>query len=110
MTFPRRLPRFLESDSELEEAAVMFGIGLPAESTHSQTPGQGRSLARGSPTRGTPGRRSPGRGIPANTPKNRPVGTVNPQVIPGTSTGGSTPARRPGQAGFVNRGRGSSAG
>ena len=109
-TFPQRSLRFLESDSELEEAAVMFGIGSPAESTHSQTPRWGRSPARGSPTRGTPGRKSSGRGIPADTPKNRPVGTVNPQVKPGTSTGGSTPVRRPGQAGFVNRGRGGSAG
>ena len=104
-TFPRRSPRFLESDSELEEAAVMFGIGSPAESTRSQTPRQGRSPARGSPARGTPGR-----GIPARAPKNRPVGTVNPQVLPGTSTGGGTPARRSGQAGFVNRGRGGGAG
>ena len=109
-TFPRRSPRFLESDSELEEAAVMFGIGSPAESTRSQTPRRGRSPARGSPAWGTPGRKSPGRGIPADTPKNRPVGTVNPQVKSGTSTGGSTPVRRSGQAGFVNRGRSGSAG
>ena len=88
----------------------MFGIGLPAESTHSQMPRRGRSPARGSPAQSTPGRKSPGRGIPADTPKNRPVGMVNPQVIPGTSMGGSTSGRRPGQAGFVNRGRGSSAG
>ena len=100
----------LESDSELEEAAVMFGIGSPAESTHSQMPRWGRSPARSSPTRGTSGRKSPGRGIPAEIPKNRPVGTVNPQVKTGTSMGGSTPARRPGQARFVNRGRGSGAG
>ena len=104
-TFPRRSLRFLESDSELEEAAVMFGIGLPTESTRSQTPRQGRSPARGSPTRGTPGR-----GIPASAPKNRPVGTVNPQVLPGTSTGSGTPGKRSGQAGFVNRGRGRGAG
>ena len=101
--FPRRSSRFLESDSELEGAAVMFGIGSPAESTRSQMPRQGRSPARGSPARGTPGRKSPGRGIQADTPKNRPVGMVNPQVKPGTSTGGSTPVRRPGQAGFVKR-------
>ena len=37
-TFPRRSPRFLENNSELEEAAVMFGIGSPTESTRSQTP------------------------------------------------------------------------
>ena len=110
VTFPRRSPRFLESDSELEEAAVMFGIGSPADSTHSQMPRRGWSLARGSPARGTPGRKSPRRGIPADTPKNRPVGKMNPQVIPGTSMGDSTPARKPGQAGFVNRGRSSGAG
>ena len=109
-TFPQRSPRFLESDSELEEAAVMFGIGLPTESTHSQTPRRGRSPARGSPVQGTPGRKSPGRSISANTPKNRPVGMVNPQIIPGTSMGGVTPARKPGQAGFVNRRRGGGAG
>ena len=88
----------------------MFGIGSPAESTRSQMPRRGRSPARGSPAQGTPGRKSPGRGIPADPPKNRPVGTVNPQVKPGTSMGGGTPARRPGQAGFVNRGRGGGAG
>ena len=109
-TFRQRSPRFLDSDSELEEAAVMFGIGSPAEPTRSQMPRWGRSPARGSPAQGTPGRKSPGRGIPADTPKNRPVGTMNPQVIPGTLMGGSTPVRKPGQAGFVNRGRGSGAG
>ena len=90
-TFPRRSPRFLESDSELEEAAVMFGIGSPAKSTRSQMPRRGRSPARGSPAQGTTGRKSPGRGISANAPKNRPAGTVNPQVLPGTSMGGGTP-------------------
>ena len=35
---------------------------------------------------------------------------MNPQVIPGTLTGGGTPVRKPGQAGFVNTGRGGSAG
>ena len=38
------------------------------------------------------------------TPKSRPVGRVNPKVKPGTSTEGVTPASRPGQAGFINRG------
>ena len=124
--FPRRSPRLLESDSELEQAAAMFGVGSLTKSTRSQTPsrgmsparsfpaqgmlGRGSSPAQGSPARGTSGRKSPGRGIPAGTPKNRPVGTVNPQVKPGTSTGGSTPARKSGQARFVNRGRGGGAG
>ena len=75
--FPRRSPRFLESDSELKQAAVMFGVGSPAESTHSQMPRRGMSPARSSPARGTSGRKSPGRCIPAGTPKNRPAGTVN---------------------------------
>ena len=87
----------------------MFGIGSPAKSTRSQTPRWGRSPTRSSPAQSTLGRKSPGRGIPAETPKNRPVGTVNPQVKPGTLTGGSIPARRPGQARFVNRGRGGGA-
>ena len=46
-------------------------------------------------------RKSPGRGTPANQ-NPRPVGMVTPQVKPSTS--GITPGR-PGQAGFVNRGR-----
>ena len=83
----------------------MFGIGSPTESTHSQTPRQGRSPARGSPARGTTGS-----GISADASKNRPVGTVNPQVIPGTSKGGGTPVRKPGQARFVNRGGSGGAG
>ena len=106
----------------------MFGVGSPpACSTRSQmpsrgtsparssprrgTPGKGMSPARGSPARGAPGhgcsparhspRKSPGRGTPANqNPK--PVGMVIPQVKPSTS---GTPPGRPGQAGFVNRGR-----
>ena len=46
-TFPRPSARLLDSDSELEQAAKMFGVGSPARSTHSQTPGN-------SPARGTP--------------------------------------------------------
>ena len=109
-TFPRRSGRFLDSDSELEQAAAMFGVGSPpARSTRSQTPsrgtsparssprrgtpGRGTSPARGSPARGTPGRgrsparrsprKSPGRGAPTRDPK--PVGKVTPQVKPSTS-------------------------
>ena len=46
-TFPRQSARFLDSDSELEQAVKMFGIGSPARSTRSQTPGN--SSARGTP-------------------------------------------------------------
>ena len=125
-TFPRRSGRLLESDSKLEQAVAMFGVGSPpARSTRSQMPGRGTSPARSSPRRGTLGRgnspargspargtlgrgrsparhsprRSPGRGTPAN-PKPKPIGMVNPQ--PSTS---GIPSGRPGQAGFVNRGR-----
>ena len=139
-TFPRRTGRLLESDSELEQAVAMFGVGSPpARSTRSQMPIRGISPARGSPRRGTPGcghsparsslapargsprggtpgrgrspvrgtpGRSPGRGAPVD-PKLKPVGMVNPQVKPSTS--GITPGR-PGQAGYVNRGRGGGSG
>ena len=137
-TFPWRTGRLLESDSELEQAVAMFGVGSPpARSTCSQTPirgtspargsprrgtsGRGQSPARNSPARGTPGRghsparsspvrgtagRLPGRGTSAD-PKPKPVGMVNPQVKPSTS--GVTPGR-PGQAGYVNRGRGGGSG
>ena len=66
-TFPRRSSQFLDSDSELEQAAAMFGLGSPpARSTRSQTPSRGTSPARSSPRRGTPGRgTSPARGSPA---------------------------------------------
>ena len=128
-TFPQRPRRFLESDSEIEQAATMFGVdSLPARSTRSQTPSRGTSPARSSPRRGTPGRgtsparsspargspsrgrsparrssgRSPGHGTPANRDP-KPVGTVAPQVQPSTS---GIQTGRPGQAGFVNRGRG----
>ena len=137
-TFPRRTGRLLESDLELEQAVAMFSVGSPpVRSTRSQMPIRGTSPARGSPRRGTPGRgrsparsspargspkrgtpghgrspargtpgRSPGRGTPVN-PKPKPVGMVNLQVKPSTS--GITPGR-PGQAGYVNRGRGGGSG
>ena len=109
-TFTRRSQRFLESDSEIEQAAAMFGVGSPsARSTRSQipswgtsparssprrgTPGRGTSPARGSPARGSPGRgrsparrsprKSPGRRTPANRDP-KPVGMVTPQVKPST--------------------------
>ena len=106
----------------------MFGVGSPpARSTRSQTPSRGTSPARSSPRRGTLGRgtspasgspawgspgrgrsparrsprKSPGRGTPVNRDL-KPVGMVTPQVKPSTS---GIPARKPGQPGFVNRGR-----
>ena len=129
-TFPWRSGRLLESDSEIEQAAAMFGVGSPpARSTRSQTPsrgtsparssphrgtpGRGRSPARGSPARGSPGRgrsparrsprKSPGRGTPVNKDP-KPVGKVTPQPQPSTS---GMPSRRPGQAGFISHGGGS---
>ena len=70
-TFPRRSRRLLESDSEIEQAAAMFGVGSPpARSTRSQIPSRGTSPARSSPRRGSPGRGtflargSPARGSP----------------------------------------------
>ena len=85
-TFPRRSARFLESDSELEQAAQMFGIGSPARSTRSQTPGS-------SPARGTP-RRSPRRGSPAKSPGR----AVPVRKSPGRSPGrGRSPSKSPGR-------------
>ena len=120
-TFQRRSGRLLESDLEIEQVAAMFWVGSPpARSTHSQTPSWGTSPARSSPRRGTPGRgtspargsptwgtpghgRSPARRSPRNSPgRGKPVGMVTPQVKLSTS---GTPSGRPGQAGFVNRGR-----
>ena len=109
-TFPnRRSPRFLDSDSDLERAANMFGV-KPSGSRQ-------KSPARGSPARGSkrpttpsssdsgaspcksPGLSSQMRGILAHgrvavrgVGRSIPVGTVNPQQ------------RKPGQSGFVQRG------
>ena len=112
----RRSPRFLDSDSDLERAANMFGINTR------QSPARG-SPARGSPARGTkrpatpsssssgsprksphlslPARGAPPRGVPGQgssrgTGRSVPVGTVNPQP-----RGGRGP---PGQAGFIQGG------
>ena len=109
-TFPnRRSPRFLDSDSDLERAANMFGVklsgsrqksparGSPARgSKHPATPSSSDSGAspRKSPrlsslTRGTPAH---GRGAVRGVGRSIPVGTVNPQQ------------RKPGQSGYVQRG------
>ena len=112
----RRSPRFLDSDSDLERAANMFGINTR------QSPARGSS-ARGSPAWGTkrpatpsssssgsphksprlssPARGAPPRGVPGQctsrgTGCSVPVGTVNPQPRGGRG--------RPGQAGFIQRG------
>ena len=113
---PQGSRRFLESDSELEQAANLFGMGSPARSTRSKSPASARggSPARGSPgqstrgnspARGAPGRGSPRKGVkPTGGRSNRGRGSsATPsgnQPKPGTS------GVRPGQAGYVNRGRG----
>ena len=101
-TFPRRSARFLDSDSELEQAAQMFGIGSPARSTCSQTPSN-------SPARGTP-RRSPRRGSPVkssgrNVPTRKsPARTPGRGRSPSKSPGRGTPGRR-GKTPIVGAGR-----
>ena len=109
-TFPnRRSPRFLDSDSDLERAANMFGV--KSSGSRQKSPARG-SLARGSkcpttpsssdsgasprksprlslPTRGTPAH---GRGAVRGVGRSIPVGTVKPQQ------------RKPGQPGYVQRG------
>ena len=115
---PKRTRRFLESDSELEQAANPFGMDSPASSTRSKSPAsaRGRSPARGSPgqstrgsspARGTPGRGSPikgvkpigGRGDNGRGRSVTPLESQQGEPKPGTS------GVRPGQAGYVNRGR-----
>ena len=115
-TFPnRRSPRFLDSDSDLERAANMFGgrgqspargsstRGSPARGTKrpatpsSSSSGSPRKSPRlSSPARGAPPREIPGQGTSRGIGCSVPVGTVNPQ--PKGNRG------RPGQAGFVQRG------
>ena len=123
-TFPRRSRRFLDSDSELEQAANLFGMnfGSPARSTRSKSPASSRGKSpahstpgsspargrpKGSPAKGVPSQGNRGRGRGGSTPGRTatPVG-VTPQNEPKPSTSGA----KPGQAGYVNRGgvRGSS--
>ena len=121
---PKRSRRLLESDSELEQAANLFGMDSdsPARSTRSKLPAsaRGKSPVRGSPGRSSrgssPARSTPGRGSPmkgvkptggrGNSGRGRsatPLGSQQDEPKPGTS------GVRPGQAGYVNRG-GSTAG
>ena len=118
--------RFLESDSELEQAANLYSVdmdlGSPARSTRSKSPGntkgspargrpRGRSPARSSPARSTQGK-SPARDSPARGRGNRGWGGssrgrgVIPagDPTPGTSRGGIGGSLKPGQAGYVKRG------
>ena len=99
-TFPRRSARFLDSDSELEQAAQMFGIGSPARSTRSQTPGNSpaRGTPRRSPRRGSPAK-SPGRATPAKgSPARTPGRAVPVRKSPGRSPGrGRSPSKSPGR-------------
>ena len=112
----RRSPRFLDSDSDLERAANMFGIntrqspargssarGSPARGTkRPATPSSSssglphKSPRLSSPARGAPPRGVPGRGTIKGAGHSVPIGTVNPQPRGGRG--------RPGQAGFVQRG------
>ena len=88
VTLPtRRSRRFLESDSELEQAADLFSmnLGSPARSTRNKSPASapGKSPARGSPGRSSRGN-TPARGTPGRSPA---------RGSPGRSSRGSTPAR-----------------
>ena len=136
---PRRSRRFLESDSEIEQAANLYSIdmdfGSPARSTRSKSPGsarsspargkprgsparstpdRGRSPARSSPARSTPGR-SPARGSPTRGSRGRGGSArgrgrgVVPTSDPKPGTSG-TGNLKPGQAGFVSRGGGGGSG
>ena len=90
----RRSSRFLESDSELEQAANLYGmdLGSPTMSTRSKLPAssRGRSPARGSPGR-SPARGSPGRSSRGSTPGRSTPGRGSPMkgVKPGSGRGGS---------------------
>ena len=118
----RRSSCFLESDSELEQAANLYSIdmdlGSPARSTRSKSPGNTRGSPaqrrpKGLPARSTPSRgRSPARDSPARGRGNRGRGgssrgrgvvpARNP--TPGTSKGGIGGSLKPGQAGYVKQG------
>ena len=112
----RRSPRFLDSDSDLERAANMFGINTrqlpahgspargspawgtkwPATPSSSSSGSPHKSLCLSSPARGAPPRGVPGQGASRGAGHSVPVGTVNPQPRRGKGW--------PGQAGFVQRG------
>ena len=112
----RRSPRFLDSDSDLERAANMFGINTRQSPVHG-------SSARGSPARGTKRPATPSSSSsrsPRKSPRlSLPVRGAPPQGVPGqgTSRGAGRSVRvgtvnpqprggrgQPGQAGFVQRG------
>ena len=111
----RRSPRFLDSDSDLERAANMFGISgqspargsstrespargtkRPATPSSSSSGSPRKSPRLSSPVRGAPLHGRPGQGTGRGTGHSVPVGTVNPQPRGGRG--------RPGQAGFMQRG------
>ena len=96
----RRSRRFLESDSELEQAVNLYSIdmdlGSPARSTRSKSPGS----TRGSPARGRP------RGSPARSTSSR--GRSPARSSPAHSTPGRSPTRDSPARGRGNRGRGGS--
>ena len=112
----RRSPRFLDSDSDLERAANMFGINTrqspvrgspargspargskrPATPSSSSSGSPRKSPCLSSPARGAPPWGVPGQGTSRGAGRSVPVGTVNPQPRGGRG--------RPGQAGFIQRG------
>ena len=108
----RHSPRFLDSDSDIERAANMFGVsphGSPARgSKRLATPSNAsphKSPRLSSPSRGSPVRGSPAWGTPGQgAGRGRPVGMVNPQPTTSSSSGGRGGGGRPSQAGFVNCG------
>ena len=116
-TFANRWsPRFLDSDSDIERAANMFGIntrqslarrsparGSPARGTKwpatpssSSSESPRKSPCLSSPARGAPPWGVPGRGASRGTGHSVPVGMVPPQPRRGRG--------RPGQAVFVQHG------
>ena len=95
----RRSPRFLDSDSDLERVANMFGINTrqspacgssargssawgtkrPATPSSSSSGSPHKSPRLSSPARGAPPRGVPGQGTSRGSGRSVPVGTVNPQ-------------------------------